>query len=317
VSGPDAAGELEAQYEALRNGLGAYHLARQVVSVEGADAVSYLQGQLSQDIEAMAVGGSAESLVLAPDGKLVALVEVLRTGDESFVLVVASGFADALIERLARFKLRSKVTLRALDWRVVALRGAALGEAAAAALSGPGGIWTIAVQVAGTSGVDLVGPEPDDAVPDSARWCSTEAWEALRVEAGIPEMGSELDTSTIAAEAHLLSRAVSFTKGCYTGQELVARLDARGNKVARRLYGLVMAETEAPVASFVGATISVPGATKVVGKVTSAARCPGLGAPAALAYLHRSVEVPGLVELRREGALSALEAQARPLPLVG
>ena len=62
----------------------------------------------------------------------------------------------------------------------------------------------------------------------------------MRVEAGIPVMGAELDERTIAAEADLLDRAVSFTKGCYTGQELVARLDARGNRVARHLRGLVV-----------------------------------------------------------------------------
>ena len=69
--------------------------------------------------------------------------------------------------------------------------------------------------------------------------CGPEAWEAARIEAGMPVNGRELAEGTIAAEVGLVERTVSFTKGCFTGQELVARLDARGSKVARRLCGVV------------------------------------------------------------------------------
>ncbi len=99
-------------------------------------------------------------------------------------------------------------------------------------------------------------------------------------------MGAELDERTIAAEADLLERCVSFTKGCYTGQELVARLDARGNKVARRLRAVVVDPDQGEGwALRPGATVSV--ADKAVGRLTSVAWSPRLGTAVALSYLHR------------------------------
>src|SRR6185437_1400094 len=121
-----------------------------------------------------------------------------------------------------------------------------------------------------------------------------------------------------------VDRTVSFTKGCYTGQELVARIDSRGSRVPRRLCGLVVADGEAPgtgAERLVGATLVVPGSDKPVGTVTSATWCPGVGAVGALAYLHRSVDLPGQVVVQTAGGLATpaaggLTAEARPLPLV-
>ncbi len=111
-------------------------------------------------------------------------------------------------------------------------------------------------------------------------------------------MGRELDGGTIAAEAGLVERTVSFTKGCYTGQELVARLDARGNRVARRLCGIVLDPPATEAGGLVGADLTVAdGDGKVVGTVTSAAWCPGVGAVAGLAYVHRSVDVGATVDI--------------------
>ncbi|MHB8330339.1 MAG: hypothetical protein ACYDD6_12075, partial [Acidimicrobiales bacterium] len=111
-------------------------------------------------------------------------------------------------------------------------------------------------------------------------------------------------------------RCVSFTKGCYTGQELVARLDARGNRVARHLRGLVIdlgpgAGGVAPVA--VGTVVADPVTAKVVGSLTSSAWSPVLGA-IGLGYLHRDVSPPAAVELRPvDGPVLAGEARAVPL----
>ncbi len=291
----------------------------------GPDAAEYLQGQCSQDVTALAPGELADSLLLAPDGKLVALVRVERLADDQFIVDVAGGFGARVRERLERFKLRSKLDLDPLDWSCVALRGDGVAQAlgldagAGRAVVERDGTRVLPVAWNGTVGVDLVGPDPTGAVPESARWCGTESWDALRVEAGIPEMGRELDERTIAAEADLLERTVSFTKGCYTGQELVARLDARGNRVARHLGGVVVGPgPDLDPATLVGAPLYTGDADKEVGRCTSAAWCPGLGAVAALGYLHRSVEVPGPVTIGVGDAGSAgavLAAQARPLPL--
>ncbi len=91
------------------------------------------------------------------------------------------------------------------------------------------------------------------------RVCPAEAWEAARIEAGQPVLGREIDERTIAAEVGLVERTVSFTKGCFTGQELVARLDARGSNVARRLCGVVLDRPSGDAADLVGAAVWSPG----------------------------------------------------------
>ncbi|MGP8060311.1 MAG: YgfZ/GcvT domain-containing protein [Acidimicrobiales bacterium] len=319
-------GSVDADYRALREGTGAYHLARDFLAVSGPDAADYLQGQCSQDVAALADGEVADALLLAPDGKLVALVRLQRVVDDRFIVDTAGGYGETALARLRRFKLRSKVDLERLDWACVALRGtgvaAALGQAvdgaATAKLGGFPGVRALPVSWNGTTGVDLVGPDPERAVPGTARWCGAGGWEALRVEAGIPEMGRELDERTIAAEADLLARTVSFTKGCYTGQELLARLDARGNRVARHLAGVVLDPATAPdPAAVAGAEVFAGAPGKAVGRCTSAAWCPGVGRLAALAYLHRSVPVPGplTLEVTEGDRIRTVAAEARPLPL--
>ena len=324
-------------YEALRHGVGAHRLAVDAVAVAGRDATSYLQGQLSQDVAPLGVGDAAAALLLEPDGKLSALVRVTRTSDDAYVLDTDAGFGEAVAARLQRFKLRTKVAIEQLDWPCVALRGEGvggvpgigegvggvpgIGEGVGGASHGAGPPFVLAVDWNGVRGVDLLGPGADALVPADATWCDAAAWEALRVEAGIPKMGAELDSRTIAAEAHLVERTVSFTKGCYTGQELVARLDARGSRVARRLCGVV-ADDAGPgeAEELVGAVLWTPDAGKVVGRCTSASWCPGLGQVGALAYLHRSVEVPGAVVWARTEDVPAARrrpGQVRALPLVG
>jgi folate-binding protein YgfZ len=321
VDPPEAA--LVSEYEALRDRVGAYRLNRDVVVVRGRDAADYLQGQCSQDVGALGVGEHAESLLLAPEGKLVALLRVLRSADDEFVLDVAGGFGATVVDRLNRFKLRSKVQIEPRDWSCIALRGDQVPDALHLITEEPTSgerTWMLAVAVNGTLGADLLGVDPEAALPDHVEWCGSGAWEALRVEAGIPEMGAELDNKTIPAEAHLLERTVNFTKGCYTGQELVARLDARGNKVARRLCGIIIDPPVAlDLAQLIGVPIFVPGGEKVLGSCTSAAWCPGVGGPAALGYLHRSVELPADLEVRLDRAdasASVLGAHGRTVPLV-
>ncbi len=258
-------------------------------------------------------------------------IRVTRAADDEFVVDVANGYGEAVRARLQRFKLRIKAEIEALPWRCVALRGNK-APVHSVAPSGPltGGVRNGSLVIRyswnGVEGLDIMGEAPD--IPHGARECRDDALEALRIEAGIPEMGFELDDRTIPAEAHLLERCVSFTKGCYTGQELVARLDARGNRVARRLMGLVLPD-ETPVTGVVGAEIvgaeivRAENAEKVLGSVTSAAWSPALGAVAALGYVHRSLAPPATVELRishsagdRAPEPVRVQAELRELPLV-
>ncbi len=306
--------DLAPEVEALRHGAGAFRASRDVLAVRGADAPTYLQSQLSQDLEGLGAGESADSLLLEPDGKLCALVRVTRTGELEFVLDVEGGFGDAVAARLGRFLLRSKVETERLAWRCLSLRGpraAAVAQELAGETAGTG-LLVVPFEWNGWSGADVLGPADavptPEGLPGPVVTCRPAAVEACRIVSGIPAMGAELTNRTIAAEAGLVERTVSFTKGCYTGQELVARIDARGSNVPRRLVGVVApAEPDASVPSLVpGMTLHAgdppPGDRaaddKVVGTVTSASWSPELGSWAGLGYLRRSVEAPGPVRVR-------------------
>ena len=324
---------LETETEALRHGAGAFRAGRDVVAVRGPDAEAYLQGQLSQDVAALAVGAAADTLLLEPDGKLSALLRVTRTDGQGFVLDVDGGYGDAVVARLRRFLLRSKVELEQLAWRDLSLRGAGVGEAAAGLLTvlAERGVLALPYRWNGWTGIDLLGPEDvvlgpgAGTLPAGVTACGPEAVEACRIVSGIPAMGTELTGKTIAAEAGLVERTVSFTKGCYTGQELVARLDSRGSKVARRLVGVVAPEGgDVPLARGMtlhgGEAPAGDGAAedKVAGTITSAAWSVELGAWVALGYLHRNVEAPGPIRVRSgDGVGGSWPARAERLPLVG
>ncbi|HWC37265.1 MAG TPA: glycine cleavage T C-terminal barrel domain-containing protein [Acidimicrobiales bacterium] len=299
----------EQDYRSLRSDVGAVWVPRDVVRVAGPEAISYLQGQLSQDVEALTVGASAESLLLSPQGKIDALVRATRTADDELLIDVDGGYGEAVVARLRRFKLRTKVDIEALHWRCLALRGLRAIEVAPDTHEWAG--LTLPADWPGVPGVDLVGEEPP--VPDGARLCSSAAWESVRVEAGVPTMGAELTERTIPAETGVVERAVSFTKGCYTGQELVARIDARGSRVPRHLRGLVLGGADAPP---VGAAVIGHGekGERELGQLTSVALSPTCGGPVALAYVRREVEPPADVIVRwGEGEASG---RVEALPLV-
>lgn len=318
--------------EALRHRAGAFRTARDVLAVRGPDAPAYLQGQLSQDVEALAVGDSADSLVLEPDGKLRALVRVTCTGEHDYVLDVDGGFGDAVAARLRRFLLRSKVDMERLEWRCTSVRG---HEAEHATLrlrseAAERGFLVLPFAWNGWFGIDVLGPPTSVPGPGEVhprvRPCGPAAVEACRIVSGVPAMGAELTDKTIPAETGLIARTVSFTKGCYTGQELVARIEARGSNVPRRLVGVVVAgpsgATTPPLAP--GMTLHAgdppPGDgaadDKVAGSVTSAAWSIELGSWVGLGYLHRSCEAPGPVRVRSgDGTGGSRPARVEPLPL--
>jgi tRNA-modifying protein YgfZ len=173
--------------------------SRQIVVVEGSDAAAFLQGQCSQDIEGLEPGERAWSLLLEPDGKLGFLLWVLRRGPERFALVPARGAADEVVARLARFRLRVKVDLAtvAMAWTVT------WGEEG----TGRSIQWDLSEEASDGVAFDLdtLAAWIGHLLPDDGK------------KGMVPnELGPWLEAT------------VSFTKGCYTGQELVARIDARG-----------------------------------------------------------------------------------------
>ena len=263
---------------------------RDVVIVEGPDAAAYLQGQLSQEVEGLAVGDSAWTFVLQPQGKVDAWFRLTRTGDAAFRADVDAGHGEAVLARLQRFLLRTRAEMTFSTQPMVAVRGTA--TVTGAAVPGLDPAWP------GVDGVDLLGT---DQVPDGVDPAPADALERLRIEAGVPAMGAELTERTIPAESGVVGRSVSFTKGCFTGQELVARIDSRGGNVPRHLRRLE-ADRDLPV----GAEVVVDG--RVVGEVTSSVPA-GEGDPAvALAYIGRAVEAPA------EGTVSDVPVRILAVP---
>ena len=170
---------------------------REVVRVSGPDALTYLQGQTSQDLLPMAVGDRRWTFLLQPSGKVDVLARVARAADDTFVFDVDAGYGDALVARLNRFKIRVRVDVEVVPWRVLGVIG----------------------------GTDVVGsdPEPPAGVPEG----TAAELEAVRVAAGWPAMGSEIEPGeTIPGETGVVAVAVDFRKGCYPGQELVERMDS-------------------------------------------------------------------------------------------
>ncbi len=292
---------LEASYEAIRHGAVARVVARDFVRVAGLDARSFLQGQCTQDISALESGASTESLLLSPQGKFEAAVRISLLAPDLLLLDTEEGWGEAVFERLRRFKLRVKVTLEAERGAAVEVRGpkAVIDRADLAR----GALALAPVSWPGLVGFDLIGPDP--IVPIGLELGDGAAFEAARIEAGWPLPGRELTEKTIPQEAGIAERTVSFTKGCYTGQELVARLDARGNNVAWRLRGLRL-EGDAPPA--VGASIEVD--EREIGHLTSIAYSPGAKGWIGLCYLRRDAQPPLVV------SVAGQPAEALELPFV-
>lgn len=286
----------------LRTTLGAVPIRRDVVRVQGPDAVTFLQGQLSQDVAALPVDESARSFLLQPTGKVDAWLRVTRLGDDEVLLDIDAGFGEATYARLRRFKLRTDAELTTEEWAGLALRGPGAEDVPV-----PSGALGLAAGWPRVEGVDLL--SRGEIALAGVSLASAEDLEALRIECGVPAMGAELTDATIPAEAGdwLIASSVSFTKGCYTGQELVARVDSRGGNVPRPVRGLVVSEGSAAV----GAEVHLDG--KTIGMVTSSARSARHGT-VALAVIARSAEIGQQVELRWPGGHSAATITELPLP---
>ena len=277
---------------------------RDVVVVSGTDALSYLQSLVSQDLDGLTEGDAVHSLLLSPQGKLDVDFWLVRMGDGAW-LVCEGAFGEQLAASLQRFKIRVQVEV-ALDpsLAVVALRGVGARAAAGSAEVVIPVPWVGAD--GGEEAVDVVGDASTlDAVANAAldagaREWSEDEYEAARIAAGVPRLGFDLDAKTIPQEAGLERDAVSFSKGCFLGQELVCRLDTRGH-VNRYLRRLTMA-----VGASAPRGAEIVAGDKAVGTVTSTAGSVALG------YVRREVEPSAEVTLRWDGSETTATVEELP-----
>lgn len=307
-------GDPTAEYLALRREVGVVdRSACAVVSVAGPDALSYLQSQLSQDLDGLEIGQGIRALLLAPQGKLQADLRVVRYAADELILLGDVGIGPALVTGLERFKIRVKATIedRSGEWGTLDVRGSALPDG----LPGVATVVAVAADWPGLPGVELVGPLSAIAtawaelLAAGVRPCGLDAYEAVRIEAGIPRQGRDIDESTIPQEAFLEVDAVSFTKGCFPGQELVCRIDTRGH-VNKLLRGLrVTGSVQPPV----GAAV-VDGDGRTVGTVSSVGVSLETMAVVALATIRRDVEPAAGVSIQWDTA--EVPAVVAILPLV-
>jgi tRNA-modifying protein YgfZ len=305
MSTPAPTVELDGQYRALRDEAGYFAPSRAMVLVSGPDAAEYLQGQLTNDIEALGPGQGCYAALLDRKGHLVSDMRVLRLestgGDVWLDLEMDPG--EAVLKHLRTYSIGRDVEIEDVTerWTIASAIGPRAEE-----LTGFEGVTPEYAQryrewdgvevlaVATDLGVDLiVRTDQAEALEQLLHQAgvvevSEEAAEILRVESGRPRFGLDMGPESMPAEAGIVERAVSFEKGCYIGQEPVARLHYRG-KPNRSLRGLRLsgpAESGQPLQH----------GEREVGRVGTACLSPALG-PIALAIVRREAAVGDRLEV--------------------
>ena len=307
----------------LRTGAGLFDAsARGVIRLTGPDRVSFLQGMVTQDVEGLPLASVADAALLTPKGAMVADARVVRRADD-FLLLTEPGYGPVVLGALERYLISEdaeladagagfgQLVLVGPEAEGLAARVLGLGSPTAAAArpfdAGGATGWALPQGLL-LPGVDLMLPIEGLAtaferlLDAGATPVGFAALEVLRVERGTPRFGADMDEKTIPLEANL-QRAIHFQKGCYIGQEVIARATFRGH-VNRHLVGLRFSgPAPAPRTElFTG--------ERRVGWVTSVVDSPRLG-PIGLGYVHRDVEQPG-TELALAGG--AAKATIAPLP---
>ncbi|HET8639976.1 MAG TPA: glycine cleavage T C-terminal barrel domain-containing protein [Solirubrobacterales bacterium] len=307
--------ELDAQYRQLREECGLLERGeRGRLLVKGADAAEFLQGQLTNEIEALEPGQGCYAALLDRKGHLQADMRVLRlAADELWIDTEPEGL-ETTRRHLQMYKIGREVEVEdAGEMAILSLLGPRSAEVAA--VPAPAELSFVEAKVAGVGciaagtngGIDLIA---DAAEADRLREAlleagaapvGLEAVEILRVEAGVPRFGAEMSSETMPAEAGIVERAVSFTKGCYIGQEPVARLHYKG-RPNRHLRGLALS---APAES--GAPLRL--GEREVGRIGTACVSPVHG-PIALAVVRREAEQGAELSVGVDG----VTAQVADLP---
>jgi folate-binding protein YgfZ len=324
----------QADDAALRDGAAIGSIsARAQLAVAGTDRASFLQGLLTNDIQALKPGTGCYAAWLTPQGRMLTDMHVLQS-DGMILVDVPADQAAPTLARLDQFLFSENVTLESLGDAMTGiwLHGPQAGSVIEQVVEGLSGLagWIEYQHGNGTFGADPVSVARIDqlGVPGycvflaraAAERCvaacvvagagvvSAQALHAQRIAAGYPVFGIDMTDDTIPLEAGIEDRAISFTKGCFVGQEVVIRVVHRGGgRVARKLVGLKLAAVApAGAKAFAG--------DREIGFLTSVAASPTLG-PIALAYLHRDFVAPATqIEVAADG--ERVEAAVTSLPMI-
>jgi tRNA-modifying protein YgfZ len=288
---------------AAREGL-AHRRRAGVIAVEGPDRAAFLQGQLTQDVRGLEPGGSRPAAALTPRGKLL-YVGVLAADADRLLLLLPAEAAEATVAHFAKYAAFQKVTVR--DATADYARYALYGPRAVDVSAPPG---ALRLPPEGEIAGEIVAPvsvEPvirDALSAAGSTEVSEQTAEVLRVEAGRPRWAQDATSDNVPAEVGL-DAAVSSTKGCYVGQEIVARMRTYG-KASRHLVGFTF--PDGPVAA--GTRFPDPGKPeRELGRVTSSVVSPRFG-PIGMGFVARDV-VDGAVLTTPDAGLSAI---VRELP---
>jgi folate-binding protein YgfZ len=307
------------QYEALRNDVALVDLGQRTqIEIGGADRASFLHNLSTNEIRKLSAGAGCEAFLTTAQGKTVAHVFVFATS-ESLVIDTVGGQAETILNHLNHYLVCERVELadRSSEWSDLLLGGPNAGrllEGLSEARLPEARLANVTARLADRSvslrRADLAGPEGflisargEDmgavrtaieragAVP-----CGNAAFEAARLEWGFPFFGRDISDGNLPQEVARDARAISFTKGCYLGQETVARIDALGH-VNKTLVGIRFESSSIPPG---GLQLSAAG--QIVGQVTSAAYSPRLDAPLALGYVRRGSNAPATRLTSPDGA---------------
>ena len=323
------------QYRVLRAGAGVISRPdRGLLRLAGADRLGFLQGVLTNDVATLQAGQGRYAALLTANGRMIADMRVLEMGD-STLLDVAADQAASLRERfdLSIFTEDVQVADETARFRQLGVHGPQAATIVAAAMQVPGGAAALAALPMdanqpldgvtairsgdfGVTGFDLLVPVDAAETLTSALLnagaviVDAAVAEVARIESGRPKFGADMDADTIPLEAGIEGRAISLTKGCYVGQEIIIRMLHRGQgRVAKRLVGLILD----PAASVPARGDAIKAGERQVGSVTSATRSPALDRPIAIGYVHRDFTEPGK-EVAIVGASGPQTATVSGLP---
>ena len=329
-------GDPVAEHTAVRQGVGIADLShRGRIRVTGEDRVKWLQSVISNDILPLAAGQGLYSSFLTHKGKMLSYFRVYALPD-SLMLEDVGEIGDTTFQALRKFLLygtKAKMENCAETWGLLLVSGPKAAELIKAAFGADinglksleflmqeiGGQQALLIRTEETGETDIEILLPADQLvtawdrlwsagePMGLKPFGTEAREALRLEAGLPRAGADLTDEIVPPEANLEGKAFSLSKGCYPGQEVVARMDTYGS-LRRRLVGLILRD---PVLPPKGAKLF--SGEREVGWVSSAAHSPSLGFSIALGFPLRDFTTPGTA-LTVEVEGRRYDATVRPLP---